>query len=192
VVFAWGDVSNVSPDGRVRACLARPSRFRGSLDVVGIAAGGERRHGSNVDVSMALTWDGKLYTWGYKPGSQLGTGNFTDSFVPQACIRAHRAVVSLPLAASTHLALLDNGTLWGWGDNSKAAELGDGTATSHSSPAAVGSGLSKDDRVDCRARLIRCPSSGDFSLLAGAVMEADNFGDGHANHEGVSGAVRGV
>jgi alpha-tubulin suppressor-like RCC1 family protein len=176
LVFAWGDVSNVSPDGRSASVSSVPIQVQGLADVVGIAAGGSGDTGSNVDVSMALTWDGKLYTWGYNGFGQLGTGNFTDSFVPQLVSGLTAPVVSFTTGGFHALALLDNGTLWGWGDNS-SGELGDGTATSHSSPVAVGSGLSKTIEL-IAGRVHSFAFLGDFSLLAWGGNGGGQLGDG--------------
>jgi len=124
---------------------------------------------------MALTWDGKLYTWGYNGFGQLGPATSRTASCrslyqgsPQRCLVYHRRFHAL--------ALLDNGTLWGWGDNS-SGELGDGTATSHSSPVAVGSGLSKTIEL-IAGRVHSFAFLGDFSLLAWGGNGGGQLGDG--------------
>lgn len=82
-VWAWGDVSNVSADGTSATISSVPIQVSGLADVVAIAAGGESTTGVNEDVSMALTYDGKVYNWGYNDFGQLGIGNTSTKFSPQ-------------------------------------------------------------------------------------------------------------
>jgi alpha-tubulin suppressor-like RCC1 family protein len=156
-----------------------PVQVQGLADVVGIAAGGSGDPGSNFDVSMALTWDGKLYTWGHNGYGQLGTSNFTDSWVPQLVSGLTAPVVSFSTGGFHALALLDNGTLWAWGDNS-SGELGDGTTTLHPSPIMVGSGLLKTIEL-ITGRVHSFAFLGDFSLFAWGDNGGGQLGDGTQN-----------
>jgi len=148
--------------------------------VVGIAAGGTADTGSNVDVSMALTWDGKLYTWGYNGFGQLGNGTSTDSFVPRPVSALTAPVVSFATGGFHTLALLNNGTLWAWGDNS-SGELGDGTTTLHPSPVMVSGGLSKTLEL-IAGRVHSLAFLGNLSLFAWGSNAGGQLGEGTQNN----------
>jgi hypothetical protein len=100
-----GDLSSTCVPAPSRSCLA-------SLNV-------------GTDHSCALRTDGKVYCWGSNATGQLGDGTTTDHSSPTA-------VVGLPATAKATAvstgegwtcALLDDQTIWCWGDNS-TAELG--------------------------------------------------------------------
>lgn len=91
----------------------------GLADVVALAEG--------PDSAFAVTRDGKLYAWGSNAFGQLGVDRAMSSHVyPQLveAIAGARQVAcgTLDLAAFT-LVLLDDGTVWSWGD-STAGQLG--------------------------------------------------------------------
>lgn len=176
VVFAWGIKSDVSPDGQTASISSTPIQVQGPTDVVGIAAGGVGDTGVEVDLSMALTWDGKLYTWGRNDFGEMGVGNFNESFVPQHVAALTVPVVSFSTGGYHALAVLDNGTLWAWGDNS-SGELGDGTTMLRSSPAAVGGGLLKTIEL-IAGRIHSIAFLGDFSLFAWGDNAGGQLGDG--------------
>jgi alpha-tubulin suppressor-like RCC1 family protein len=88
----------------------------------------------------ALLSDGTYYDWGYNPAGQLGNGTTADSDVP--------VKVELPTgvrqvfqggSGSTNgqtIALLDDGSVWAWGNNTKG-QLGDGSTTDSDIPLQV-------------------------------------------------------
>jgi alpha-tubulin suppressor-like RCC1 family protein len=87
--------------------------------------------------STALLTNGQVWDWGYNKWGQLGDGSTTNSDTP--------VQVRLPLAATQvytggdepkngqSLALLSDGTIWGWGNN-QWGQLGNGTETDSSMP----------------------------------------------------------
>lgn len=176
VVFAWGDVSNVSPDGQTASVSSVPIQVQGLADVVGIAAGGEAETGIQVDVSMALTWDGKLYTWGWNSFGQLGYGNTSNSFVPQHVSALTAPVVSFGTGGWHSLSLLENGTLWAWGYNGEG-EVGDGTTEHRLSPVMVSGALPKAiELIAGNGHSIAF--LGDFRLFTWGLNNGGQLGDG--------------
>ncbi|MCP4105144.1 MAG: hypothetical protein GY749_06350 [Desulfobacteraceae bacterium] len=81
-----------------------------------IAAGG--------DHSLAVTGDGKAYTWGDNDNGQLGNNSKDDSSTPVVLNLSDMSAIAAGLNHS--LALKNNGTVWAWGRN-YSGQLGDGT-----------------------------------------------------------------
>jgi hypothetical protein len=101
---------------------------------VAISAGGE--------FSMALLSNGTVDAWGNDESGQLGNSSVEGAFsgVPIA-VESLSGVSAIAAGAAHGLALLSNGTVMAWGDDS-AGELGNGVVkASQPSPVAV-SGLS--------------------------------------------------
>ena len=98
-----------------------------------------KQHSVGNNHSAAIREDGSLWTWGESNNGQLGdnqtsvdrssptqVGSLTDwRFVSADGLTCH--------------AIKEDGTLWGWGDNSPNGQLGDGTTVSKSSPVQIGS-----------------------------------------------------
>ena len=142
-VMAWGDNSygelgngnNTGPDncGGV-PCATRPVAVSGLGGVTAIAAGDGH--------SLALLNNGTVMAWGVNYYGQLGNGNntgpdtctFPNSNNSTGCATTPVAVSGLSgvtaiAAGGNHdLALLNNGTVMGWGDNF-SGELGNGNNT---------------------------------------------------------------
>lgn len=175
-VWAWGDVSNVSVDGSSASVSSVPIQVAGLADVVAIAAGGEATTGVNEDVSMALTFDGKVYTWGYNSFGQLGIGNVSTKFLPQLVTALTLPAVQISTGGNHATALLEDGTLWTWGFNGDG-ELGDGTTTYRTLPVLISAGLSKT--VDIVAGPHHTLAfAGDTSLRAWGYNAGGQLGDG--------------
>ena len=100
--------------------------------VVAVAAG--------VSHSLALCADGTVAAWGYNGYGQLGNNSTTDSRVPVAVVTtgllAGKKVVAVDAGGSASLALCENGTLVGWGDNGYG-QLGIGNLSLTMVPVAV-------------------------------------------------------
>ncbi len=100
---------------------------------------------------LGLTYDGRILAWGFTNASgQLGDGSTVTHAEPQPVVStgvlAGRQVVSVVARFSSSFALLDNGTIAAWGDNSDG-QLGDGTTINRSVPVLV-AGISTAVQVD--------------------------------------------
>jgi len=102
--------------------------------------------GSN-DHSIALRSDGTVWGWGSSSFGGLGNGTEKDRpYLSQAVYASGAPLTNVKKAVASNcrgFALLDNGTLWGWGYNGKYAGddgspfLGDGTLTTRLNPVQV-------------------------------------------------------
>ncbi len=95
---------------------------------------------SSWEGSGALLGDGDYYNWGYNAAGQLGDGTNTDSAVPvkvalPAPVRQAFQGGSGARNGQT-VAVLDDGTVWAWGDNDRG-QLGNGTRVSSNVPLRV-------------------------------------------------------
>ena len=98
---------------------SHPVPVSGLTNVVGIAAG--------ADHALALLKNGTVMAWGDNDAGELGNGGVVEeSYVPMPVEGIHDAVA---LAANefTSMALLENGEVLTWGDNS-IGELGLGSS----------------------------------------------------------------
>ena len=100
---------------------------------------------AGYNYAMALDTSGSVWAWGNNTYGQLGNGTLTDSKVPvQVCAPSTSAPCGtfLSNAASIgggryhSLAVLGDGTLWGWGDNENG-EVGDNSGITRAIPVQV-------------------------------------------------------
>ncbi len=161
----YGQVGDGSTEQRLAPVDVQHLR---ELGVTAIAAGS--------DHSLALLKDRTVMAWGLNDHSQLGIGIGSPSTqsipVPVHDLKNVKAIAGGSLHS---LALLEDGTVMAWGDNSYG-QLGDGTNTSRATPVQV-MGLQK----------VKAITGGNFHSLAlledGTVMAwGDNaygqLGDG--------------
>ncbi len=98
--------------------------------------------------NLAVKTNGTIWAWGDNQSGQLGNGGFYPggTNVPVQVIG-----LTNPIAVSGggfhSMALMSNGTVWTWGDNSYG-QLGDGTTNNRSSPVQV-VGLSNIVAISC-------------------------------------------
>jgi alpha-tubulin suppressor-like RCC1 family protein len=106
--------------------------------------GGELAIAAGEEHSLALLAGGSVMAWGSNSMGQLGDGTFTG---PQECTYGPCSRLPVPVSGLAgvdaiaaggdfSLALLNNGTVMGWGENAHG-QLGDGTTTNRDVPVAV-------------------------------------------------------
>ena len=89
--------------------------------------------------TCALISDGTVTCWGYNGAGQLGTDDNTTSNVPVAVTGgalANKTVTHITAGGSHTCALISDGTVTCWGNNS-VGQLGDGSNTASNVPVAV-------------------------------------------------------
>src|SRR5439155_12725194 len=109
-VWSWGDQHGGTA----------PTRLDGLVGIVAISAGGYH--------DLALGGDGTVWSWGSNDFGQLGTRPVGTTRRMPAQVPGLRGVVAVTAGGYHSLALLDDGSLWSWGDND-VRQLGDGTTT---------------------------------------------------------------
>jgi hypothetical protein len=128
--LAWGDNSAGELGNATLTPSATPVAVTSLNNAQALAAGG--RH------NLALLTDGTVMAWGDNTFGQLGdatTGTNNDAEMPVA-VAGLSGVTAIAAGAEHSLALLSNGTVMAWGDNS-AGQLGDGTRLSRDVPVPV-------------------------------------------------------
>ena len=133
---------------------------------------------------LALTSDGRVWTWGDNATGQLGDGTTTARDIP-APIPGLSGIVEIAAGGASglaggmslahSLALKSDGTLWVWGNNA-AGQLGDGTKTKRLSPIQV-PGLS-NVTVIAGGGLHSAASLSDGSLWTWGNNQHGQLGDG--------------
>jgi alpha-tubulin suppressor-like RCC1 family protein len=108
-VWAWGgNASGQLGDGTTTE-RHTPQQVPGLTNMVAVAAG--RNH------SLALSSNGTVWAWGYNLYGQLGNNATIDSTTPVQVQGLSSTVVDVEAGMYYSLAVLANGTVWGWGDN---------------------------------------------------------------------------
>ncbi|NEW09315.1 hypothetical protein GK047_25555 [Paenibacillus sp. SYP-B3998] len=87
-------------------------------DIVAVEAGGSH--------SLALTKDGKVWSWGRNEFNQLGNGSTKKSNIP-VIVRNLSGVTSISAGNNHSLALTRDEGIWAWGYNSNG-QIGDGSS----------------------------------------------------------------
>jgi alpha-tubulin suppressor-like RCC1 family protein len=90
--------------------------------------------------SLAVREDGTVWAWGSSSFGQIGDGTTAPRRLSPVQVPGLSGVVAVAAGHSFSLALREDGTVWGWGQNS-SGQLGDGTTTHRFAPVQA-SGLS--------------------------------------------------
>jgi YD repeat-containing protein len=128
-----GELGNGLPDTKVPAAVYMNGVLTGK-QVVTLASGGGGAH------NLALTSDGKVYSWGGNDSGQLGDGTTTNRLLPVAVNMSGallgKTVIAIAAGDRHSLAITSDGKVYAWGDNN-SGQLGDGTTTQRILPVAV-------------------------------------------------------
>jgi alpha-tubulin suppressor-like RCC1 family protein len=140
-VYSWGENNG----GSLGTTLVPNGGFTSTpvaVDITGVLAGKQvTAIAAGLDYSLALTADGKIFSWGSNSFNQLGNGNSTDQPVPVALdmtgALSGKTVTAIAAGDEFAVALASDGTVYSWGYN-QFGRLGVSPATSAaSSPIAV-------------------------------------------------------
>jgi len=103
----WGQLGLGSGDSRASPTLLNQELF-GSMGVIDVATG--------LDHSLALSEDGRVWTWGFGGNGQLGHGDCNHSTIPRE-IEMLRGlnVIQVSGGWSHSAAVTQEGELWVWG-----------------------------------------------------------------------------
>jgi len=129
-VECWGqNVFGEVGNGTNAPDVLSPAPVSGlSSGVTAITTGG--------DHSCALTSGGAVKCWGSNSSGELGDGTTTGSHVPVQVSGLTSGVVAISAGGAHTCALLSDGTIRCWGDNSHG-QLGNGTTTGSLTPVTV-------------------------------------------------------
>lgn len=128
-VWAWGDNTwGELGDGTTEEHLT-PVQVSGLTDVISLSAG--------LRYSLALKRDGTVWAWGRNEYGQLGDGMTEERHTPVQVLGLSGVIAVDAHPGGDHsLAIKNDGTVWGWGENDDG-ELGDGTTTARRYPVQV-------------------------------------------------------
>ncbi len=127
-LWTWGDNTN-GQLGRNGGSLTAPNPVGGVTTWSAVAAGS--------DFVVAVGTDGTLWTWGDNSIGQLGLGTTGGNVTAPAQLGSATTWSAVAAGSDFVVALMSDGSLWAWGDNSKG-QLGDGTTTSRIAPEHIG------------------------------------------------------
>ncbi len=126
-VWAWGYNANGQLGNGNNTTQSSPVQVTGITGTVTAIAAGDNH-------AVAMTSDGKVWTWGINTNGQLGDGG-TTSRNTAAQVTGVTAI-AIGAGASHTFAVLAGGTMKGWGLNS-GYQVGDGTTTQANNPVSV-------------------------------------------------------
>jgi hypothetical protein len=138
-MWAWGSNSfGALGDGGVVASASSPIHIGSATDWKDTSVY------SQGYASRAISTSGNLYVWGQNSLGQLGLNDTVSRVVPTQLGTSTWKQLSFGGGGATTtnfaLAIRSDSSMWAWGDNS-IYQLGNGTATSVSSPVQVGKSL---------------------------------------------------
>ena len=136
-IYTWGEnfqgqLGDGTTTRRTTAVAVTTSGVLDGVTIVAIAAG--QHH------SLALSSDGRVFSWGGNAEGQLGDGTTDQRTTPVAVttsgVLAGVSISAIAAGRNSSFALGSNGRVYSWGFNTNH-ELGDGTTVSRLEPVAV-------------------------------------------------------
>ena len=118
-----------------------------------------------ANCSIALSMDGKVFSWGWNQNGDLGNGNSSDVNIPVAVKTEGtpmkgKTISQISSGGIHNLALSMDGKVYAWGDNN-TGQLGDGTTNNSNVPVAV-----KTNGTDMDGKTIVQVSAGEEHTIA--------------------------
>jgi len=110
----------------------------GFTDWCQISAGGF--FGNNIRFSLGVRQNGTLWAWGYNAQGQIGDSTTVSKSSPVSVVGGFTNWCQVSGGSDFALAVRQNGTAWGWGNNSNG-NLGDNSTTTRTSPVSVVGGF---------------------------------------------------
>ncbi|MDC0710749.1 DUF5011 domain-containing protein [Stigmatella sp. ncwal1] len=178
-VLAWGqNVRGQLGDGTVSPDRVAPVAVVGLSGVTEAVAGG--------DHSLALRQDGTVWAWGLNTSGQLGDGTPEAQRLVPVRVEGLSTVAAIAAGENHSLALMADGTVQAWGQNTYG-QLGHGTTTDSRIPSAV---LNLSGVI-----AVAAGQSHSLALLADGTVRAwgnntaGQLGDGSRTHRNIPVAV---
>jgi alpha-tubulin suppressor-like RCC1 family protein len=123
--------------------------------------------------SLALTTDGKIFSWGDNTFGQLGDGTTTQRTIPVFCGAIGGKTVAAIAAGGNHcLALTTDGLVYSWGYNGYG-QLGDGTTAQRTTPVAVNTSGALSGKT-----VVSIAAGSGYSLALTSDGKVFSWGDG--------------
>ena len=118
-----------------------------------------------ANCSIALSMDGKVFSWGWNQNGDLGNGDSSDVNIPVAVKTEGtpmkgKTISQISSGGIHNLALSMDGKVYAWGDNN-IGQLGDGTTNNSNVPVAV-----KTNGTDMDGKTIIQVSAGEEHTIA--------------------------
>ncbi|QWB99902.1 InlB B-repeat-containing protein [Mycoplasmatota bacterium] len=145
-VFSWGSNNNGQLGDGTRTDRTTPTEITSQF---GLNAGETVKNISlGVEHSIAITSEGRVFTWGSNNNGQLGDGTRTDRTTPieitsQFGLDAGETLTSISLGVEHSIAITSEGRVFTWGSNNNG-QLGDGTSTDRTTPTEITSQFGLD------------------------------------------------
>lgn len=150
----------------------------GTRFIVDFALGG--------DHSLALDSEGILWAWGQNSDGQIGDGTTVGRDMPCRVMGLDgRNVVSIAAGYASSAAVLSDGSVFAWGDNSKG-QLGDGTTTDRKFPVLA---TSLGDKKIQALSLGGCGLGGGHGLALSTEGSLWSWGDNSYGQLGIGSTV---
>jgi alpha-tubulin suppressor-like RCC1 family protein len=130
---------------------------------------------SRAQSTCMVTATGGVKCWGDNSGGQLGNGTLIATSTPTDVTGLSSGVVSIATGQGNHCALMTNGTIKCWGDNT-SGKLGDGTTIRRLTPITV-SGITNAIQITAGTHFT-CAVLADRSAKCWGGNNAGQLGDG--------------
>ncbi|ACL23605.1 RCC1 domain-containing protein [Chloroflexus aggregans] len=183
-VWCWGyNYYGQLGDGTTTYSRSTPAAVGGlPSGMTAIAAGGLH--------TCALMSSGGVWCWGRNDSGQLGDGSDTDSSTPVAVSGLPSGVTAIAAGDYHTCALTGSGEVWCWGGNG-FGQLGDGTTTARSTPAAV-SGLPSGVETIAAGDYHTCALMSSGGVWCWGRNNSGQLGDGTTTARSTPAAVSGL